>query len=83
VFHGCHRDLVHYQNDVSFELLNFMELIGEAMGTHIPDVYKRLSLIADVDAILADTADMIAAHRMDIAMVRQVVVADMFGGKAP
>ena len=83
VFHGCHRDLVHYQKDVSFELLNFMELIGEAMGIHIPDVYKRLSLMADVDAILADTADMIAAHGMDIEMVREVVIADMFGGKAP
>ena len=81
VFHGCHRDLVHYQNDVSFELLNFMELIGEAMGIHIPDVYKRLALMGDVDAILADTADMIAAHGMDIAMVREVVVADMFGGR--
>jgi heterodisulfide reductase subunit D len=81
VFHGCHRDLVHYQNDVSFELLNFMELIGEAMGIHIPDVYKRLALMGDVDAILADTADTIAAHGMDIDMVRGVVAADMFGGR--
>jgi hypothetical protein len=79
VFHGCHRDLVHYQKDVSFELLNFMELVGEAMGIHIPDVYKRLSLMGDVDAILADTADMIATYGMDIEMVREVVSADMFG----
>ncbi len=47
IFHGCHRDLVHYQKDVSFELLNFMELIGEAMGIHIPDVYKRLAMMGD------------------------------------
>jgi heterodisulfide reductase subunit D len=80
VFHGCHRDLVHYQNDVSFELLNFMELIGEAMGIHIPDVYKRLSLMGDVDAVLADTAGAIAAHGMDTETVRAVVAADMFGG---
>ncbi len=33
------------QPEVSFELLNFMELIGEAMGIHIPDLYKRLSLM--------------------------------------
>ncbi len=80
VFHGCHRDLVHYQNDVSFELLNFMELIGEAMGIHIPDVYKRLSLMGDVDAVLADTADAIAEYGMDIETVRAVVASDMFGG---
>ncbi len=81
IFHGCHRDLVHYQKDVSFELLNFMELIGEAMGIHIPDVYKRLSLMGDIDAILADSADMIAANGMDIETVREVVAADMFGGR--
>ncbi|MEI7711681.1 MAG: (Fe-S)-binding protein [Rhodospirillales bacterium] len=79
IFHGCHRDLVHYQNDVSFELMNFMELIGEAMGIHIPDVYKRLSLMGDVDAVMADTADAIAAHGMDPEAVRAVVAADMFG----
>ena len=81
IFHGCHRDLVHYQKDVSFELLNFMELIGEAMGIHIPDVYKRLALMGDVDAVLADTAGAIAAYGMDIDMVRDVVAADMFGGR--
>jgi len=81
IFHGCHRDLVHYQNDVSFELLNFMELIGEAMGIDIPDVYKRLSLMGDIDAVLADCAETIAANGMDIEDVRDVVAADMFGGR--
>ncbi len=51
IFHGCHRELVQFQPDVSFELLNFMELIGEAMGFHIPDLYKRLSLMGDIDTI--------------------------------
>ena len=55
IFHGCHRELVKFQPEVSFELLNFMELIGEAMGIHIPDLYKRLSLIGDIDTIIADT----------------------------
>ena len=45
-----------------FELLNFMELIGEAMGIHIPDLYKRLKLMGDIDQIIADTTDMIAAN---------------------
>jgi len=55
-----------------------MELIGEAMGIHIPDVYKRLTMMADVDAVIAETADMIAAHGMDLEMVRDVVAEDMF-----
>src|SRR6185503_5134934 len=70
IFHGCHRELVQFQPDVSFELLNFMELIGEAMGLHIPDLYKRLSMMGDIDAIIADTADHIEAHGLDLDEVR-------------
>jgi len=82
VFHGCHRELVKFQPDVSFELLNFMELIGEAMGMHIPDLYKRLSLIGDIDTIIADSADLIAAHRLDLDSVRDVLAQDIYGGGA-
>ncbi|MGE5268206.1 MAG: heterodisulfide reductase-related iron-sulfur binding cluster [Thiohalocapsa sp.] len=82
IFHGCHRELVKFQPQVSFELLNFMELIGEAMGIHIPDLYKRLSLIGDVDAIIADAADLIAAHRLDLDTVRDVLADDIYGGGA-
>jgi hypothetical protein len=82
VFHGCHRELVKFQPDVSFALLNFMELIGEAMGIHIPDLYKRLSLIGDIDTIIADSADLIAAHRLDLDSVRDVLAQDIYGGGA-
>jgi Fe-S oxidoreductase len=83
IFHACHRELVPFQDDVSFELLNFMELIGESMGIQIPDLYKRLSLMRDIDAIIADSADMIAAHGLDLETVRDVVAQDMFGGRPP
>ncbi len=82
IFHGCHRELVQFQPQVEFELLNFMELIGESMGLHIPDLYKRLTLMADVDAIVADTADLIALHRLDLDTVREVLALDMFSGPA-
>jgi heterodisulfide reductase subunit D len=82
IFHGCHRELVKFQPEVSFELLNFMELIGEAMGIHIPDLYKRLSLIGDIDTIIADTADLIAIHRLDLDTVRDVLAQDIYGGGA-
>lgn len=79
IFHGCHRELVQYQPDVSFELLNFMELIGESMGIHIPDLYKRLRLMGDVDTIITGCADLIAAHRLDLDAVRDALAQDMLG----
>ena len=60
-----------------FELINFMELIGESMGIHIPDLYKRLRLIGDIDAMIADSADLIAAHGLDLDTVRDVLAQDM------
>jgi heterodisulfide reductase subunit D len=77
IFHACHRELVAYQPRVEFELLNFMELIGEAMGIHIPDVYKRLKLMGDIDQIIADASDLIAAHQLDLDTVRDEIAADL------
>jgi heterodisulfide reductase subunit D len=79
VFHACHRELIRYQPQVSFELVNFMELIGESMGIDIPDLYKRLLLIGDIDTIVADTAELIAAHRLDLETVRDVLAQELFG----
>jgi heterodisulfide reductase subunit D len=80
IFHACHRDLVAYQPRVTFELLNFMELIGEAVGIHIPDLYKRLRLMGDIDQIIADTSDLIAVNGLDLDTVRDELAADMFKG---
>jgi heterodisulfide reductase subunit D len=79
IFHACHRELIAYQPQVSFELINFMELIGESMGIHIPDLYKRLRLIGDIDTIITDAADLIAAHGLDLETVRDVLAQDMLG----
>ena len=79
IFHACHRELITYQPQVSFELINFMELIGESMGIHIPDLYKRLRLIGDIDTVIADTTDLIAAHGLDLETVRDVLAQDMAG----
>ena len=56
-----------------------MELIGEAMGITQPDLFKRLKLIGDADAIMATVGPMIGAHGLDAGEVRDVVLADLLG----
>ena len=51
-----------------------MELIGESMGVIRADTYKRLRLMEDVDAILADSAELIALHGLDQAALREEIV---------
>jgi heterodisulfide reductase subunit D len=79
IFHACHRELITYQPQVSFELINFMELIGESMGIRIPDLYKRLRLMGDIDAVIADSVDLIAAHGLDLETIRDVLAQDLAG----
>ena len=82
IFHNCHRELVSFQPQVSFELINFMELIGESMGINIPDLYKRLRMMGDIDTMIADSAGLIALHGIDLDELRDALALDMFGGKA-
>jgi hypothetical protein len=79
VYHADHRELCAHESQWTFEVVNFMELVGAAMGCQRDDVFKRLKLMQDVDAILADTKDMIAHYRLDPEEVRAVVLADMLG----
>jgi hypothetical protein len=47
------------------------------MGLHHDDHFKRLKIMQDADAIVADCKDMIEAYRIDPAMARSVVVKAM------
>jgi Fe-S oxidoreductase len=79
IYHACHRELCSHERDWPFEVVNFLELVGESMGLTRPDLFKRLKLMQDVDAVLADAAPMIATHRLDLDEARAVVLHDMLG----
>ena len=59
--------------------MNVLEIVGESMGLSQPDHYKRLKIMQDADAILADCRDLIAQHDLDPDMARNVVVKTMLG----
>ncbi len=79
IYHACHRDLCSHERDWPFEVVNFMELIGAAMGVEHPDVFKRLKMLQDVDQIISETQPMIDHYGLDIEEVRDVVARNMVG----
>jgi hypothetical protein len=79
VYHACHRELCSHERDWPFEVVNFLELVGESMGLTRPDLYKRLKLMQDVDAILAEAAPMIETHHLDLDEARAIIARDMLG----
>jgi Fe-S oxidoreductase len=79
VYHSDHRELCAHERDWPFRIVNVLEIIGESMGLHEPDHYKRLKIMQDADAIIADCGDLIARHGLDAAVARNVVIKGMLG----
>jgi len=79
VYHSDHRELCGHERDWPFRIVNVLEIIGESMGLHEDDHYKRLKVMQDADAILADCNDLIAAHELDREVARSVIVKGMLG----
>lgn len=79
VFHACYRELCDGGKDRSFDVVNYMELVGEAIGVRHEPLFKTYKLLEDPDRVIAEGADLIARHGMDAAEVRAVVASELFG----
>ena len=77
VYHVDHRELCVHERDYPFRILNILEIIGASMGLHHNDSFKRLKIMQDADAIVADCADLLARHDIDAGAARTVVVNAM------
>jgi Fe-S oxidoreductase len=77
IYHVDHRELCAHERDWPFRIINILDIVGASMGLHHDDHFKRLKIMQDADAIVADCNDMIAAYRIDPAFAREVVVRAM------
>jgi len=79
VYHSDHRELCAHERDWPFRILNILEIVGASMGLAREDHYKTLKIKQDVDAILADAADLVGYHKLDAETARKVVLNGMLG----
>jgi heterodisulfide reductase subunit D len=77
IYHVDHRELCAHERDWPFRIINILDIVGESMGLRYDDHFKRLKIMQDADAIVADCKDLIAAHGLDPAVAREVVVKAM------
>ena len=77
IYHVDHRELCAHERDWPFRIINILDIVGASMGLHHDDHFKRLKIMQDADAIVADCQDMIDAYRIDPAMARDVVIKTM------
>jgi Fe-S oxidoreductase len=77
IYHVDHRELCAHERDWPFRIVNILDIVGASMGLHHDDHFKRLKIMQDADAIVADCKDMLAAHGLDPVVAREVVVKAM------
>jgi heterodisulfide reductase subunit D len=79
IYHPDHRDLCAHERDWPFKIVNILDIVGESLGLRHADHFKRLKIMQDADAILADCKDMMAANGVDPVLARDMVVKIMLG----
>ena len=81
VYHADHRELLTHEPHWPFEVVNYMDLIGESLGIHRPDVFKRLKLMQDADQILTDAKQEVAQNNLNLEDTRDVILNLMLNEK--
>jgi len=79
IYHACHRELCAHETTSPFKVVNFLELVGEAMGFEQADLFKQWKMMQDVDRVLAEVAKQVTAVGLDLESVREVLIAHMLG----
>ena len=75
VYHSDHRELCAHERDWPFRIMNMYEIVGASMGLHHDDHFKRLKIMQDADAILADCRDLVSQHGLDPETTRLAIQA--------
>jgi heterodisulfide reductase subunit D len=83
VYHSDHRELCAHERDWPFRILNMYEIVGASMGLHHDDHFKRLKMMQDADAILADCQDLVREHGLDPAITRLAIQSMLEEQPAP
>src|SRR5215831_7404791 len=79
VYHSDHRELCAHERDYPFRIINVLEIVGASMSISEADHFKRLKMMQDADAIVADCSDLLDKHGIDAATARAVVAEAMLG----
>lgn len=77
IYHACHRELCAHESTYPFKIVNFLDLVGEAMGIQRDDLFKQWKMMQDVDRVLAEVAGQAAVAGLNIESVREVLIAHM------
>jgi len=81
IYHSCHREICQAEAQYPFAIVNYISLLGEAMGIEYPDVYKHFKHQADPAAAFREVEAYVRANGLSPDRVREVL-SHAFGPKS-
>ena len=79
IYHACHRELCAHESSMPFRVVNFLEVVGEALGIERHDLFKQWKIMQDVDRVLAELGDQVDREGLDPETVREVMATAILG----
>jgi heterodisulfide reductase subunit D len=73
IYQACHRELCAHEATMPFRIVNFLELVGEAIRVEHRDLFKQWKMMQDVDRVLAEIGDQVEREGLDPEAVREVM----------
>ncbi|MFQ5829961.1 MAG: (Fe-S)-binding protein [Candidatus Methylomirabilia bacterium] len=85
IYHSCHREICEQEGRVGIEVVNYISLLGEALGISYEDRFKRFKLAGDVEAIMEELRLVVQRKGLDERRARKVLSAEFVkqGSPAP
>ncbi|MBI4233710.1 MAG: (Fe-S)-binding protein [Chloroflexi bacterium] len=80
LYHGCQRLLCPYEGRSPFAVENYITLVGQALGIHHEDKFKKYVQWGDEARILADAAPCLRGNGIPLKKA-QWAIARNFGGR--
>ncbi|HEY5279032.1 MAG TPA: (Fe-S)-binding protein [Pseudolabrys sp.] len=74
IYHVEYREFCAHERDWPFQIVNILEIVGASMGLHHDAGFKRMKIMQDADAIVADCQDILAARNIDPAQAREIMI---------
>ena len=76
-YHVEYREFCAHERDWPFKIVNILEIVGASMGIGYDLGFKRMKIMQDADAIVADCKDVLAARNIGEAQAREIVIKAM------
>jgi len=76
-YHVEYREQCAHARDWPFKIVNILEIVGASLGISYGTGFKRMKIMQDADAIVADCKDVLEARNIDPAEAREIVIKAM------